>query len=76
MIQNEVGVSPLTKINSMISDYKFSETFAVDHISKFKGKLSFNFQVIILTAGSWQVQDLKNSTKLVPPELQAAVQMY
>ena len=61
----------MAKINSMISDYKFSENF-----TKLRNKISFNLQVTILTSGSWQIHDHKNFKKLVPPELLKAVELY
>lgn len=60
----------------MIADLRFSENFNVDKASHFKNLLSFNFQVNILTSGSWQINDQKNYQKLVPAELRSAVELY
>lgn len=76
LLKNEVGVSPMNKINSMIQDLKYSEQFQTQYGDLFKNSLPFTFQVNILTSGSWEIPDHKKNKKLVPPELLKAVEIY
>lgn len=36
-------------------------------------KIPYIFHITLLTSGQWPIQDLKNSKKLVPPQLSRAV---
>ena len=56
----------MNKITSMVQDYKFSENFNLEKVPSFRNKLKFNFQVMILTAGCWQIQDLQHGKNRVP----------
>lgn len=63
----------MAKIMTMIQDTKFSQNFNAERIQIFRNKISFNFHVIMLTSGAWQITDTKNSKKLVPVQLIKAV---
>lgn len=76
LLKSEVGVSSMNKINMMIQDYRFSEQFNLQYVPEFKEHFSFNFQVMMLTSGSWVIKDLKQDKELVPPELLKAVNFY
>ena len=51
----------------MVQDYKISDMFNQEKVANFKNKLKFNLQVMILTVGCWQIQDLQNGKNRVPP---------
>jgi hypothetical protein len=76
MLKNEVGIGSLAKVTTMIQDYKFSENLNAEKSTIFRNNISFNFQITLITSGAWQVQDLKNNKKLVPPELMRAVEVF
>lgn len=76
MLKNEVGIASLAKVSIMIQDYKFSENLNSEKASVFRNNIPFNFQITLITSGAWQVQDLKNNKKLVPPELMRAVEVF
>ena len=67
LLKNEVGVSSMNKINLMIQDYKFSDDFNRQMHENFRKKIPFVMQVMMLTSGSWQINDPKNKSNLVPP---------
>ena len=66
----------MNKIHSMIQDYKFSDNFNEEKVKSIRNKFSFNLQVMILTSGCWQIQDLQQGKSLVPPELVHSVELY
>jgi hypothetical protein len=60
----------------MVSDYMFSENFNNDKANQFKNSVGFTLQVMVLTSGSWQINDSKCGKNLVPPELRLAVDSF
>jgi hypothetical protein len=69
LLKNEAGLTSLNKISCMVSDYMFSENFNNEKANQFKNSVGFTLQVMILTSGSWQINDSKCGKTLVPPEL-------
>ena len=55
----------------MISDQKASESWNVEF--QLKGKFGFGLDVMMLTSGSWEINDPKCGKSLVPPQLLSAV---
>lgn len=55
----------------MISDQKSSEGWNAEF--QLKNKFGFGFDVMMLTSGSWEINDPKCARTLVPPQLTHAV---
>lgn len=55
----------------MISDQKASESWNADF--QLKGKFRFGLDVMMLTSGSWEINDPKCGKSLVPPQLLPAI---
>lgn len=55
----------------MISDQKASESWNAEF--QLKGKFGFGLDVMMLTSGSWEINDPKCGKSLVPPQLLPAV---
>jgi hypothetical protein len=58
----------------MISDQKSSEAWNIDF--QLKNKFAFGFEVMMLTSGSWEINDPKCGRSLVPPQLVRAVDEF
>lgn len=70
-MQNEAGLNATSKLSNMISDQKASEGWNADF--QLKGKFGFGLDVMMLTSGSWEINDPKCGKSLVPPQLLPAV---
>jgi hypothetical protein len=58
----------------MISDQKSSEAWNIDF--QLKNKFAFGFEVMMLTSGSWEINDPKCGRSLVPAQLVRAVEEF
>lgn len=58
----------------MISDQKSSEGWNAEF--QLKNKFGFGFDVMMLTSGSWEINDPKCGRALVPPQLARAVEEF
>lgn len=70
-MQNEAGLNATSKLANMISDQKSSEGWNAEF--QLKNKFGFGFEVMMLTSGSWEINDPKCARTLVPPQLTRAV---
>ena len=57
MLKNEAGINATSKISNMIQDQKSSEIWNSEF--QLKNMFGFGFDVMMLTSGSWEINDPK-----------------